>query len=837
MSYQNIYHLLKFQSEKNPDAIALLAPEREPATHLKLFQQIEYLAGYLREIGIKRNDRVAIVLPNGPEMASSFLGVASCATSAPLNPYYRYEEFDYYLSDLNAKALLIKKDFESPARNVARNKGIQVIEITVNNQKEAGVFSLLRTPENNLPVDFALTEDVALVLHTSGTTSKPKIVPLTQKNIYTSAFNIAKTLQLTSRDRCLNVMPLFHIHGLMAAVLSSLSAGSSIVCTPGFNAEDFFKWLTGFQPSWYTAVPTMHQAILAKSDFVSVSKNQLRFLRSSSSSLPPQIMRGLEELFNAPMIEAYGMTEASHQMTSNPLPPLARKPGSVGIAAGPEVKIMDNMGNFLAVGETGEIVIKGENVTTGYENNPGANKDAIIGGWFRTGDEGVMDTEGYLTITGRLKEMINRGGEKIIPREVDEILLSHPAVAQAVTFALTHSSLGEDVAAAVVLKNGLSVSEKELRDFVFSKLADYKVPSQIIFVNEIPKGPTGKMQRIGLAKLLISKLEPVYLKPQNSLEESLVAIWQEILGVIKIGIHNNFFSLGGDSLSALAVTTAIEEQLGKKIDPSILFRSPTIEQLSAQITGEYTETKGYLLPMRSGGDKPPIFLVPGHGGDVFTYIHVLKYLEPAYPVYVFQFPLAARTNDDTANSMLKEMAKQYIDEIRLLQPEGPYNLGGFCFGGELVFEMAQQLRLQGQKTSFLALIYVNYFDLNQILTQRLSSFIKSDFKNKVNYLKKFSGKLLNIASSKILNSFSIRKTMPLVTVYHPQKYTGKILLLEPEENITGKKYNPKKKWEKIVDDLEFHYLPGNRKTIFKEPNAKILAEKLNSYLERIKQMA
>jgi acyl-CoA synthetase (AMP-forming)/AMP-acid ligase II len=299
-------------------------------------------------------------------------------------------------------------------------------------------------------------------------------------------------------------MPLFHIHGLMAAVLATLRAGASVFCTPGFNALKFFAWMDEAAPSWYTAVPTMHQAILARADRnrETVEAAALRFVRSSSASLPAPVMEQVEELFGCPLVEAYAMTEAAHQMTCNPLPPGTRKPGTVGPAAGPEVAIMDAAGELLPPGGRGEVVIRGPNVTLGYENNPEANAAAFTGGWFRTGDQGVMDGDGYVTITGRLKEIINRGGEKVSPLEVDAVLMEHPAVQQVVTFAMPHDKLGEEVAAAIVLREGAAAQERELRDFCSARLADFKVPRKVLFLEEIPKGPTGKLQRIGLAAKL-----------------------------------------------------------------------------------------------------------------------------------------------------------------------------------------------------------------------------------------------------------------------------------------------------------------------------------------------
>jgi acyl-CoA synthetase (AMP-forming)/AMP-acid ligase II len=355
---------------------------------------------------------------------------------------------------------------------------------------------------------FAQPDDVSMVLHTSGTTSRPKIVPLSQRNLAASATHIRNTLQFSATDCGLNIMPLFHIHGLIAGVLAPLAAGSQVFCTPGFNALKFFAWMDEAHPTWYTAVPTMHQTIVARASKNAdvIARNPLRFLRSSSSSMPPQVIKELEDIFHAPLIESYGMTEAAHQMASNPLPPAVRKPGTVGVAAGPEVAIMAEDGTLLQRGtgleNTGEIVIRGPNVTAGYENNPKANAEGFRDGWFRTGDQGVMDEDGYISITGRLKEIINRGGEKVSPREVDEILMDHPAVAQVVCFGMPHPKLGEEVAAAVVLREGQQASERDLQTFVATRAADYKVPKKILFLEEIPKGATGKLQRIGLAAKL-----------------------------------------------------------------------------------------------------------------------------------------------------------------------------------------------------------------------------------------------------------------------------------------------------------------------------------------------
>ena len=488
-------------------ATCLSAPAAAPLTYAELRQLAKEVEQAFNAVGIGRNDRVALVLPNGAEMAASFVTVAACCTSAPLNPSYRADEFEFYLNDLNAKALVVEAGSSSASIEVARKLGVSILVLHPTPAKGAGSFTLdtsSRTAAAASQPGPAQADDVALVLHTSGTTSRPKIVPLTQRNVCASAQHIAASTRFTAHDRGLNVMPLFHIHGLIAGILAPLSQGGEVHCTSGFNALKFFAQMDEVKPTWYTAVPTMHQAILSRAanNKEVITRVPLRFIRSSSSSLPPQVLAELEVTFHAPVIEAYGMTEAAHQMACNPLPPAQRKPGTVGTAAGPEVAIMDLDGNLLKAGDTGEIVIRGPNVTPGYENNDKANAEAFTHGWFRTGDQGMMDSEGYISITGRLKEIINRGGEKISPREIDEILMDHPAVAQVVCFGIPHDKLGEEVGAAVVLREGVVATEKELRDYVAPRVADFKVPRKILLLEDIPKGARGKLQRIGMAQKL-----------------------------------------------------------------------------------------------------------------------------------------------------------------------------------------------------------------------------------------------------------------------------------------------------------------------------------------------
>ena len=469
---------------------AVIAPEDNlKITYAELKRQVRDVAESLAALGIGRGDRVGIALPNGLPVIVTFLAAAEAGTAAPLNPAYREEEFKFYLDDTNAKLLVLPPDGAEEARKAAGSSVPVVSVAMVNGQVTVAAAS------NRTPVVPPVAGEPALILHTSGSTGRPKRVPLAHSNLCISAANVARTYALGPTDVSLCVMPLFHVHGLVASTLATLSTGGTVVVPAKFTPLSFWRIARDYGATWYSAVPTIHQLLLARADVAArpAGADRLRFIRSCSASLPPQVMHDLEAAFGAPVLEAYGMTEAAHQMASNPLPPEARKPGSVGVGTGVHISIMDDAGRHLPVGDRGEVVIKGPNVITGYESNPEANATSFVDGWFRTGDQGVLDADGYLTLVGRLKELINRGGEKISPREIDEVLLAHPAVAEAVCFGVPHPTWGEEVAAAVVLRE--AASESDLMAFCKDRLADFKRPKQIHITETIPRTATGKIQR------------------------------------------------------------------------------------------------------------------------------------------------------------------------------------------------------------------------------------------------------------------------------------------------------------------------------------------------------
>jgi acyl-CoA synthetase (AMP-forming)/AMP-acid ligase II len=484
-----------------PDSTAIVASEAGiRVSYRQLRDQVSAMADALASLGVQPGDRVATSLTNGLPAVVSFLAASVAGTAAPLNPGYREDEVRFYLDDTSAKVLLCPPDGQAEARRAAESAGVPVHALEMDDQG----FVRIAGAGGGKTASAPSPGDTALVLHTSGSTGRPKRVPLLHRNIAASTVNIVATYGLSADDVALCVMPLFHVHGLVASVLSTLLSGGTIVIPPKFNPLSFWRTVRDTRSTWYSAVPTIHGLLLSRAGEERPSGAEcLRFIRSCSASLPAEMMERMERIFGVPVLEAYGMTEASHQMSSNPKPPAVRKPGSVGPGTGVRIAIMDDAGKLLAVGDRGEVVIRGPNVVSGYENNPEANAKAFTDGWFRTGDQGYLDGDQYLTLTGRIKELINRGGEKIGPREIDEVLLSHPAVAEAVCFGVPHPAWGEEVEAAVVLKEEQKdTGEAEILTHCKERLADFKRPKRIHITSSIPRTATGKIQRSAVAKAM-----------------------------------------------------------------------------------------------------------------------------------------------------------------------------------------------------------------------------------------------------------------------------------------------------------------------------------------------
>ncbi len=616
----SIYSTLTQLTQNCPAKPALLADGRLPLSYRDLQAQVNQIATKLRAMGIGPQDLVAITLPNGPEMAVVCLGVMSTAIAVPANPDYREVEYAEMFSRLKPCLLITLAGIDHPSKSAARASGLQLCELEVVAGAPAGSCILKGMPTTAMHLQAALpspaVSDVALILQTSGTTSLPKIVPLTHGNLIASATNLQQSLQLDSSDCVLHFLPMFHIGGIVDVLLAPLLAGGSVVCCKSFATPDFFRDLLQFKPTWVQAVPIMIQEILSvKDDYsVALSTHTLKFLRSVSAPLSVSLMQTFEEKFRIPVIEIFGMTETAGVITSNPLPPLVRKPGSVGIPFGCEVNILDDAGAVLPFTKLGQVSVRGDNVMSGYQNDAEANAQTRIGDALYTGDIGYFDAEGYLYLAGRIKDIINRGGEKLSPLEVDRVLMSHPSLADAACYPVPHQSLGEEVAAIVVMKNDLPFDREALMAFLRERLAYFKIPRSLQAVNVIPRN-NGKLQRAKLADQFKADFETYgsaaskFEAPQSPVAKMIAESWEKILKLDAIGIHDDFFNIGGDSLKAASFINDMQQKWGETIYVSSLFDAPTISSYEQFLRQHYPEVLARMLgsfvaPKQD--DTPPV---------------------------------------------------------------------------------------------------------------------------------------------------------------------------------------------------------------------------------------
>ncbi|WP_027579814.1 non-ribosomal peptide synthetase [Bradyrhizobium sp. Ai1a-2] len=587
-AFSCIGEILDFYSRDAPDRPAVLAPGRGAVTYAELATRTSDTVRQLRGFGIAQGDRVALVLPRGVDNALALIAVATAAVCIPVNPDLTGDELQRYFSELELAALVTSAETGPASRAAAHALGVAVIDLSPRAGQGLGAFELAGSSVGPAIVGGAARgEDDAFILLTSGTASRPKMVPLTHASVCLSAYNAAVVFGLGPQDRLLNMLPLFHAHALISGLLTALAAGSSVICTAGFDPVSFFTCLKDLKPTWYTAVPTIHRALLSASehDTEMTRGSSLRMIRSASASLPPAILQGLEARFGVPVIEIYGMTEGASQIAANPRH--RRKPGSVGLPAGPEIAIMDNEGRRLPAGERGEIVLRGPTICRGYYNDPEATRSAFRDGWFRTGDLGYLDADGYLFIVGRIKDVINRGGQKISPLEVEEALLSHPDVREAGVFGIPHQKLGETVGAAIVLRPRSGATAHQLRQFARQRLAAYKVPSLIRMVQALPKGASGKLQRSALVELVsagpASEDSEHKRLPRSELERQLAEIWARLLEVEQVGVDQDVFALGADSLAVTQMLSRLREQFGTDLSFKDIFDAPTVAELAGRL--------------------------------------------------------------------------------------------------------------------------------------------------------------------------------------------------------------------------------------------------------------
>jgi acyl-CoA synthetase (AMP-forming)/AMP-acid ligase II len=723
--FESVHDLLVRQAQRHGDAIAIETLATTALSHAGLLARVTALMQALHSRGIRRGTRVAIVLPNGMDLAVSMLSVSSMATAVPLNPAYRRDEYRAYFDEIRVSHLLTLQQFPSEARAVAEKRKLPIIELTANGSIALAPDADVNGAPQSAEIELAGAQDIALILLTSGSTGRSKKVPLTHRNICVSVADICRTLELTPADRCLCMWEQFHVGGLVDLLLVPLAGGGSVICAGGFSAPLFYEMLGRKRPTWFQGVPTtLHElAAYARNNKGDPKAAPLRFIRSVASSLSPQLMQEIEDLFGVPVVQTFGMTEAGPLITTNSLPPGKRLPGSVGISCGPLIRIVSPEGIDLPAGSIGEIAIRGDNVISGYEDAPEANARSFRNGWFHTGDTGYLDAGGFLFLTGRLKEMINRGGEKITPQEIDDVLLKHPDIAQAASFSIKHRTLGEDVAAAVVLRSPGAVSESDIRGFVMRHLADFKVPKMVLFLDQMPRDPIGKISRMSLAVLAearrgandadddggaaVVKLAAAAgtSQPEEIGDKTrrLLAVWRAVLEKPDLGPDDDFFLAGGESLTAVTLFTQMEQAFGAMPPLSSLLEYPTARRMAARLDYlKASQGTQAILPLRATGRRPPLIMCHAAHSNVLFLRRMLPILDDEQPLYAIRG--RGLEEGEIAHHDIESMAVDYIKEIKRIRPTGPYILGGACAGGYPAFEIARQLTEAGDKVLGVILI-------------------------------------------------------------------------------------------------------------------------------------
>ncbi len=863
---------------RTPGTVSISEPGRKGLTHEELHEFTGGIAARLRELGVSRKHRLAMVVDTGAEAVTCALSVMRCATALPLNPAYREAELEVRLRRLKADALLVGGGIAPAAADAAKRLGIPVIGLEADPSAPAGLFSL-RAEVGIGPrqqSSESLPADVALLMETSGTTGQPKKVPLMQANLCASARFSTRSLELGPEDRLLGVVPMHHVVGVALALIV-VNSGSGLYAAPAnFNAR-FLDWMDEYRPTWIYVPPATLRDLAGQARVRRevVEKCGIRLIRSGSSSVAPEVLREAEEAFQAPVIEAYGMTEAAPLITCSPLPPAKRKAGSAGLPAGCELRIAGPGGVPARPGETGEILVRGPNVMSGYEDDAEANRHAFVDGWFRTGDLGWQDLDGYLFITGRVKELINRGGQKIAPREVEEALLRHPSVTEAAVFSMPHERLGEDVAAVVALRAGESASETELRRFATDLLADYKVPARVCLLKEIPKGPGGKVRRLELSRQLGPELAKKrsgpakFVEPESALERQLARMWSEILRVERVGIDDDFFELGGDSFAAALLLAQVQESYA--LPSGVLERidfmdAPTIGAMAKVIErGAGTEHGAGTLgrhpaavALQPRGSRTPLFFVPWVDESPHYLLPLSRHLGDTQPFFVMRDPVLP---EERGVYSLADSAGKYVEAMRAIQPKGPYLLGGHCLGGLVAFEAARQLRSSGEEVPLLVIVdaptpgYPGFWRHRKLFARAVRYHLlelagkggkAARLSNYLQAVEAHIGRSVRSAAARLLwripESNGMLKTgttvseanMRAARLYRPATYPGRIILILAKEHPqSGSPLDRRLGWRELAEEgVEVHTVSGGHLTLLTEPLVEETAARLKELLAR-----
>ncbi len=830
----------------SPEQAALLSPEFESVSYAEFQIRSEAIAQTLAGSGLTRGDVAAMVLPDGIDLIVAFAGITAVAVCAPLNPAASRAEFEFSLGELRPRALVVDRS-DCAAVAVANVMGIRVFDFA----------QLFREHPVPVQLEAPAGSDVALLVFTSATTDRAKGVPLTHANLAAMAASTQRALALSEDDRFLSMMPLFHLQGLIST-LAQLIAGGSVVLLGGFEPVRFGSCMKTYQPSWYTAGPTLHGAILASGAAVT---GRLRFVRSIGARMAPQLMEDVERTLGVPVLEGYGLTETG-LLTSNQCSPGRRKSGSVGRSCGAEIAVLDSNGERLGPWQDGEIAVRGPSVMSGYREDEAATRRAFRDGWFLTGDLGHLDEDGFLYITGRIKEMINRGGEKVLPGEVEDVLMAHPAVMKAAAFGRPHPTLGEDVAAAVVLREGARISEWALRSHAAGQLTAYKVPRRIFFVDTLPVGATGKVRRADLAGEMAARIAPDEA-PRTHLERTIADIWRKVLNLESVGIRDDFYNLGGDSYAVTLMMSEMETEFGaaaRALDASAFFESPDIATLAALLDGEAARhhrkqsvQRHPIVALQRQGSRLPFYCIPGADENPYYFRELAQELGEDQPFYIVRDP---RPMEERPVYTVEDVAARFVEQIRNVQQKGPYLLGGHCFGGIVAYEMARQLVAQGQHVGRLIMFetpapgYPKVLRHWKLYVRQAMAVLKGERRVGFQELRSHASVVMGLCRKRVS---ALGQRVPALTALappsaqfsHPNWRAGLDYQPKPlhcdvlqfiaveEQRQTTVLDDPLTAWREFVrGNFEVAGTAGRADRIFRQPNVRVLARHMRAVLDR-----
>jgi acyl-CoA synthetase (AMP-forming)/AMP-acid ligase II/thioesterase domain-containing protein len=701
-----IADLIRANALARPHQPAIVSITKQPLLYAGLHRQIEYICAQLRRAGLSTEARIGVALLDGPEAVLAILAVSSYAAAVPINNRLGPDDLRQLFAQARLDAVLLNEAAPPLIRDVANDFGATMIKAAP--IRDNCIALSLHAPERPLAKDpEPRPGSIALILQTSGTTGKPKLVPITHENLEAEAAKIGNWFKLPPEDRCLNFLPLCYAHGLREALFPPILTGGSIARPENHVDLDIITWLARLEPTWYSNFPTFHQSVY---ELTAASGNarlahRLRFVLSAGTPLSASLQQGLEQALGVPVLEFFGIGEAGH-MAANLPPPGPRRPGTCGIPLPGEMMIALD-GRALPANAVGEVLVRGPTVISGYLDDPEANAAAFHDGWFRTGDLGSIDKAGFLSIHGRLKELINRGGEKLSPIEVERALLRHPAVADAAACGIPHPRLGEDVAAAVVLRDGSMATAAELRTFAGELLTPFKVPRQISIIRDLPKDVTGKIRRQELSALLASAATAASSSSASGEVDSplaveLMQLWRELLKCESIGLDDDFFAKGGDSLLAARMRLAVEKMTGVVLPAETPFTGSTIRRLT-QAIAECDELRTTpILTECSAGDGRPFFYFHGDCVSDGFYVRRLAQLVGNAARVVSVAP--HRLGQEPIPASIQKMAGDRLPLLLAVQPQGPYRLGGYCCGGAVALEVARLLQAAGHSIELIALV-------------------------------------------------------------------------------------------------------------------------------------